>query len=181
MMKTLFSKSMTYSLILGHKFPSTRPAIQACNRMLASHLYYIYSKRGVKAWEEFWIPAFREFGRVRADYIKKTMNIDPDSARSIGSYHDFEDPIFGVEGHWDNSSQDTPIRTETSCDMCDHLNVISKGKGCGDFCRYLVVAMEEGTGTAINDRYVVEVQSLLTEGDEDCRFVHKLKSVASEL
>lgn len=174
MKKMLFANLMHFSLVAGHKLPLLRPVIQKANRVLASHLYRQYQRRGLAAWQPFWIPAFRKLGERRAAYIQAEMNIDPNCARSIGRYHDFEDPIFGVTGHWDDSTPGQHLRVETACDMCDHLDAITQGKGCPEFCRQLVVAMEEGTGQTINPNYQVEVAALLTEGDESCRFVHRI-------
>lgn len=175
MLKTLFAKGMFGGLVLAHKVPAFRPVIRMSNNVVVSLAYKTYKKHGEQGWESFWIPAMKEFGRIRANYIAKVMNINPNNAQSIGQYHDFEDPIFGVVGHWEKNEQGEDVRVETECGVCDHLEKITNGKQCPAFCRKIVTAMEMGTGQAINKNYVVEIDTLLTDGDKDCRFIHKIQ------
>ncbi|MEZ8991504.1 hypothetical protein AB4266_17925 [Vibrio breoganii] len=171
----LFAHIMHQTVKMAEKAPFLIPLIHKGNDVVVSLAYNGYKKNGVKSFEKFWIPAFYEYGQVRAQHIVKKMNIDTNSAASIGTYHDYEDPIFGVKGHWEQDSEGNPVRVETECVVCDQLNKVSKGAGCPDFCRHVVNAMEMGTGTAMNDTYVVEIGSLLSEGDETCRFTHKIQ------
>lgn len=166
---------MTSGLMLSHKFPVLQPVVRWTNNFLTTRAYRTYQKHGEKGWEKFWIPAMKEFGRVRAPHLAKVMNIDPNNAKSIGQYHDFEDPIFGVVGHWEKNDEGHDVRVETECGICDHLEKVTDGKQCPAFCRKVVTAMEMGTGQAINENYVVEIDSLLTDGDKDCRFIHRIQ------
>ena len=175
MIKAMFARSMYTSLVLGHKFEFIRPVIQWANKRIASMIYKSYEKHGEEGLEAFWVPAMKEFGRIRAPFIAKTMNVDPDNAGSIGQYHDLEDPIFGVTGHWEKNEEGLDVRVETECDICEHLEKISGGKNCPAFCRKVITAMELGTGQAINPNYTIEIDTLLTEGDKDCRFIHKIQ------
>lgn len=172
----LFSHLMHQSVKLAEKIPFFVPMVQKGTDLVVVLAYHGYKKNGVAAWDKFWIPAFYAYGQVRAAYIKKKMNIDTSSAASIGTYHDYEDPIFGVTGHWEQDSEGNAVRVETECIVCDQIDKVTKGAGCADFCQHIVKAMEMGTGTAMNDTYIVEIDALLTDGDEACRFTHKLSN-----
>lgn len=170
----LFSQVMHQSVKLAEKFPTFIPVVQMGTGVIVKLAYSSYQKYGVSVWDKFWIPAFYQYGQIRADYIRQKLDIDVNSAASIGRYHDYEDPIFGVEGHWETDEAGNAVRVETKCVVCDQLDKVTRGAGCPDFCRHIVKAMEEGTGKAMNDTYVVEIGSLLSNGDKTCRFTHKL-------
>ena len=170
----LFSHFMHQTVKLSEKAPFLRPLIKQGNKVIVRLAYNGYKKDGVKSFEQFWVPAFYQYGQVRAQHIAKKMNIDVNNPASIGTYHDYEDPIFGVVGHWDQDNEGNAVRVETECVVCEQLNKVSKGAGCPDFCRHVVNAMEMGTGKAMNDTYIVEITSLLSDGDDACRFTHKV-------
>lgn len=171
---TLFSHLMHLSVKLAEKVPFLIPVIQQGTNIIVRIAYHGYKKEGVNSFERFWVPAFFQYGQVRAQHIVDKMGIDTNSAASIGTFHDYEDPIFGVKGHWEQDDAGNPVRVETECIVCDQLNKISNGIGCPDFCRHVVKAMEMGTGTAMNDTYIVEIGALLSDGDKTCRFTHKI-------
>jgi hypothetical protein len=171
----LFAHALHFSMSSAQKHAWLRPVVRAVNKGLIRLAYRTYQQHGEKGWEAFWIPAFTKYGQLRANYIARVMKIDPSCPRSIGRYHDFEDPVFGVTGHWERNEYLDPVRVETSCPACDQLMALTKGQGCGSFCRNIILAMELNTGTSLNRDYYVEVESLLTEGDETCRFIHKIK------
>ncbi|GAB1621522.1 hypothetical protein AAOGI_15720 [Agarivorans albus] len=172
-MKKLFAIYLHSMMRLAEHSRSMRWLLRKGNTALVKHLVKQYQKNGLSAWQAFWIPAFSEYGKYRAPYLVKKMNIDQHSARAIGSYHDYEDPIFGVEGHWEIDANGDPVRVETACVACEDLMRESQDPKCsGEFCRHIVSAMENATGCAINPNYKVEIIALLTEGDESCRFVH---------
>lgn len=145
------------------------------NSLLVRYLVHIYQKQGLEAWRSFWMPAFKEYGNYRAAYLIEKMNIDKSDAKSVGSYHDYEDPILGVEGYWRKDSDGNAVRVETDCIVCDDLMKFTNNNQCrSDFCRHIVAAMEQGTGEAINEKYNVHIIALLTEGDQSCQFVHTI-------
>lgn len=175
-MRTVFAYIMHWSVIAAGRFKFLRPVIRKGNDIIASLAYKTYLKHGEAGWDKFWIPAMTKFGQIRGPYIKKVMNVDVNDPAQIGRFHDFEDPIFGVTGHWETSEDGHPMRVETGCQLCEHIMKITKGKGCPAFCEKVVYALEMGTGTAMNDTYYVEIDGLLTGGDDACRFIHKLKN-----
>ncbi|MGI9275216.1 MAG: hypothetical protein ACR2PT_10285 [Endozoicomonas sp.] len=174
MITTVFAHAMHYSVIAAKRFPFFRPALHKSNELMVSIAYRSYLKHGEDGWKTFWEPAFFKYGQIRAPYIARYMNIDPQDPKSIGSYHDFEDPVFGVTGHWEKTSDGHPVRVETACLACDHINKITDGKGCPAFCRKVVKALEVGTGTTLNENYIVEIDSLMSGGEATCRFIHKI-------
>ncbi len=160
---------------LAERSALARRLLRSGNSLLVRFLVHTYSKGGLEKWQSFWVPAFREYGNYRSSYLIKKMNIDTSDAQSVGSYHDYEDPILGVEGHWEIDDEGNAIRVETACVVCDDLMRMSDDEKCRrDFCRHIVSAMELGTGQAINAKYNVEIIALLTEGDESCEFVHTI-------
>ncbi len=164
------------SFILGEKSKIYRKINNFFLTLLLKKIYSIYKKRGVEGWNKFWRPMFTEFGRRRSAYIKEKMNIDINHAGSIGRYHDYEDPICNIEGHWEVFEPNYSVRVETKCSMADKLEKISGGSNCPEFCRELVMAFESETGKSMNKNYKVEIEGeLLTEGATSCRFVHKLE------
>ncbi|PSW10849.1 hypothetical protein C9J01_17775 [Photobacterium rosenbergii] len=175
-MKTLFAYYLHYSIILAHHVKPFRKVLQAGNTLLIKLVVRQYERDGLKAWQSFWLPAFAKFGRSRAPYLAKKMAIDINDPKSLGSYHDFEDPILGVEGHWETTENGHPVRVETACVVCDALKAATENKQCrADFCRHVVAAMEQNTGEALNPDYRVEIHDLMTEDAEVCRFVHKIE------
>ncbi|USD68022.1 hypothetical protein [Vibrio sp. SCSIO 43136] len=174
-MKKIFALYLHSMMRLAERYQFVRTALRKGNTLLVRYLVWRYEKKGLAAWQSFWIPAFAQYGNYRADYIAKKMNIQPTIARSVGAYHDYEDPILGVEGHWETNSEGEAIRVETSCVVCDDLMKATQNKHCrSDFCRHIVHAMESSTGKAINAKYKVGIISLLTEGDTSCQFVHRI-------
>jgi hypothetical protein len=175
-MKKLFAIYLHSMMRLAEKNSLARRLLRSGNSVLVRYLVNRYKKGGLAAWQSFWVPAFREYGDHRSSYLINKMNIDISDAQSVGSYHDYEDPIFGVEGHWEKDSEGNAIRVETACAVCDDLMKMTNDEKCrSDFCRHIVTAMEQGTGKAINEKYDVEIIALLTEGDESCKFVHTIK------
>ncbi|WP_375750033.1 hypothetical protein [Vibrio sp. HN007] len=175
-MKKLFAIYLHTMMRLAEKSSLVRRALRSGNSLLVRYLIRQHKKGGIAAWQSFWVPAFREYGNHRSSYLINKMNIDISDAQSVGSYHDYEDPILGVEGHWDNDSEGNAIRVETTCVVCDDLMRMTSDEKCrSDFCRHIVTAMEQGTGQAINEKYNVGIIALLTEGDESCKFLHTIK------
>lgn len=174
MFVTTFAYLMHWSISLGHSHKLFRPIIRKGNELIFNLCYRAYIKKGESAWDSFWVPAMVKLGQVRAPHIKKTMMIDVNNPKQLGAYHDYEDPIFGVTGHWETNENGDPVRVETACQLCDHIMKVTNGKGCPEFCRRVVGSMEQATGQAMNDTYVVEIESLLVEGEASCRFIHKL-------
>lgn len=161
---------------LAEKSSLVRLLLRSGNSLLVRYLVQRHKKGGLAAWQSFWIPAFREYGNHRSPYLMNKMNIDTSDAQSVGSYHDYEDPILGVEGYWETDSNGNAIRVETACVVCDDLMRMTNDEKCrSDFCRHIVTAMEMGTGQAMNEKYNVGIIALLTEGDECCKFVHTIK------
>lgn len=175
MLKKIVARAMYIGLVTGYKYPAFRPIYQKSNDMLVSRMYKTYLKHGEAGWDKFWVPTMKEFGRIRAPYIAKEMGIDANVPSSIGLFHDFEDPVFGVEGHWEKTEEGLDVRVETACKVCDHLDKITQGKSCPAFCHKIMVAMENGTGQALNDKYYIKVHSLLTEGSDACRVSHHFR------
>ncbi len=155
--------------------PVLRPALLRGNKCLASLVYRTYRKKGEAALDDFWIPTFHRYGQIRAAHIAQVMDIDPNNAASIGRYHDYQATLFGTQGHWEKTPEGEPVRVERVCDICDHLKKLSNGQGLPVFCLRITNAMNMGTGTALNPDYQVELESLLSEGDDACRFVHRIK------
>ncbi|MGR5092760.1 hypothetical protein ACPV5O_09800 [Vibrio maritimus] len=175
-MKKLFAVYLHSMMRLAEKSPVVTRLVRKSNTLLVKVLVKQYEKKGLPGWQSFWIPAFAEYGKYRAPYLVDKMNIDSHSPRSIGSYHDYEDPIFGVTGHWEVSATGEDIRVETACSACDDLQRLTNNRACrGDFCKHLVAAMENATGQAINEKYRVDIISLLTEDEQACRFVHRIE------
>ena len=99
------------------------------------------------------------------------MGIDVNSARGIGSYHDYEDPLLGIEGHWQEEGRDKAVRVETSCPYGDYL----REAGCADLCRVLLCRFEEETARPMNPNYRLEqLEKIISAGDDSCVFVHRL-------
>jgi hypothetical protein len=131
-----------------------------------------WRKGGVRAWERWHLPLVRAAGRARAEYLRNKLRIDPGSARSLGSIHDYEDPIFGITGHWRESGRERAVRVETACWMGERL----RAAGCADFCRVLVHAFEEETLRAMNPRYRLDpLSELISAGDAHCTFLHHVE------
>lgn len=172
MLHKILARGMYAGLVLGYKYPAFRPLYQKSNEALVSLMYKTYQKHGEEGWEKFWIPTMKELGRIRAPYIAREMNIDPDNPSSIGLFHDFEDPVFGVEGRWEKTDDGQDVRVETACIVCDHLEKISNGKNCPAFCHKIVGAMENSTGQALNDKYYIKIHTVMTDGDKVCRATH---------
>lgn len=123
----LFSQVMHQSVKLAEKFPTFIPVVQMGTGVIVKLAYSSYQKYGVSVWDKFWIPAFYQYGQIRADYIRQKLDIDVNSAASIGRYHDYEDPIFGVEGHWETDEAGNAVRVETKCVVCDQLDKVTRG------------------------------------------------------
>lgn len=175
-MKKLLGYLLHYSMVLAERSTLFLKVYRYGNSLLVKHWVNVYDKQGLDGWKKFWIPVFGEWGKVRAPHLMKKMKIDTSSPKSIGSYHDFEDPIFGITGHWETSEQGEPVRVETRCTGCELFLAATDNKQChSDFCRYMVKELEQNTGSAMNDAYEVEILELLTEGDSACRFVHRIK------
>lgn len=172
MLKTLLARGMYAGMVLAYKFPAFRPVFQWGNNRIVSMMYKTYHKHGEEGWKKFWIPAMREFGRIRAPYVAREMNIDPNNPSSIGLLHDFEDPALGVVGHWEKTADGQDIRVETACGVCDHLKKITGEENRPAFCHKIMTAFENGTGQALNEKYYIKVHTLLTEGDDACRVSH---------
>ncbi|WP_394245320.1 hypothetical protein [Vibrio astriarenae] len=175
-MKKLLGYLLHYSMVLAERSTLFLKVYRYGNSLLVKHWVNVYDKQGLDGWKKFWILVFGEWGKVRAPHLMKKMKIDTSSPKSIGSYHDFEDPIFGITGHWETSEQGEPVRVETQCTGCELFLAATDNKQChSDFCRYMVKELEQNTGSAMNDAYEVEILELLTEGDSACRFVHRIK------
>lgn len=175
MNKYLFASVMHTNMRIADKFKPFSHVIRAGNKLLVWHLIRQYKKHGLEAWKKNWEPAFVEYGRHRVKHMVERMNIDANDAGSIGRYHDFEDPIFGVEGYWGTTEDGEPVRIETSCSACVNLFNMTDDAQCrSDFCRQLVEPMEQSTGSTINSKYQVEAIALMTEGAETCQFVHRI-------
>ncbi|GAA4893765.1 hypothetical protein [Ferrimonas pelagia] len=181
MNKYLFASVMHTNMRIADKFKPYSHVIRAGNKLLFWHLIRQYKKQGLEGWKKNWEPAFAEYGRHRSKHLVARMNIDANDAKSIGQYHDFEDPIFGVKGYWDTTENGEPVRVETACSACEQLMKATDDQQCrSDFCRHLVESMEQATGSAINSKYQVEAIALMTEGDETCQFVHRITNEAAE-
>jgi hypothetical protein len=130
-----------------------------------------WKRRGVTAWNRWHLPMARAAGRSRAAYLQRKLHIDPTSARSLGSVHDYEDPLFGITGHWTQEGRTQATRIETECPIGARL----RSHGCPDFCRVLVHAFEEETLQTMNPRYRLDpLGELISGGDARCTFVHRL-------
>jgi hypothetical protein len=144
-----------------------RPAVM----LLVDSAVAAWRRGGTAAWDRWHLPLLRAAGRSRAAYLQKKMAIDPRSARQLGSIHDYEDPLFGITGHWADEGERRAVRVETECPIGARLYPY----GCTDFCRVLVHAFEEETIRAMNPGYRLEpLVELLSSGDARCIFVHTL-------
>ncbi len=133
---------------------------------------HAYKKNGIKGWNKFYIPFWEACGRVRSEYVRKTMSIDTNSARSIGSYHDYEDPLLGIDGHWQEEGKHKAVRIETHCPYGDYLHDVD----CPDVCRILLCRFEEETAKPMNPNYYLDpLEKIIARGDDACVFVHRLK------
>ncbi|MGI9275060.1 MAG: hypothetical protein ACR2PT_09495 [Endozoicomonas sp.] len=167
---------MHFSMVMAHHSRLVTRLFRFSNTLMVKHWVSLYQSKGLDSWRKFWIPVFAEWGRIRAPYLAKKMNINPQDPRSLGSYHDFEDPIFGITGHWETNDKGESVRVEAQCVGCDLFLAATDDKQChSDFCRHMVMALEQNTGQTLNNDYQVEIVTLLTEGDTDCRFIHKLQ------
>ncbi len=172
----LFAYLMHFCMVMAQHVPLIQRLFRFGNTILVKHWVRVYDKKGLDGWRSFWIPVFAQWGQIRAPYLARKMKINPEDPRSIGSYHDFEDPIFGITGHWETNEQGEPVRVETQCVGCDLLQASTDNQDChSDFCRHVVTALEQSTGETINPKYQVEIIALLTEGDEACQFVHRIR------
>ncbi len=130
-----------------------------------------HKKKGIDGWTNFHIPLWRSIGRERSKFIKRKMNIDPNDAHSIGTYQDYEDPILGIEGYWQENGKNKAIRIETSCPYGDYLRSVN----CADVCRVLVCEFENATGRQMNPNYRLEpLNKTIANGDDNCEFIHRL-------
>ena len=130
-----------------------------------------WRRGGTAAWERWHLPAARAAGRARAAYLQAKLHLDPSSARSLASVHDYEDPLFGITGHFEASDRARAVRVETACPLGDRL----RDARCPDFCRVLIHAFEEETLRAMNPGYRLEpLGELLSGGDARCVFVHRV-------
>lgn len=144
-----------------------RPAILA----FVESALYAWRRGGATAWNLWHLPVARAVGRARAGYLRRKLGIDPDSARGLGSVHDYEDGLLGITGHWAEEGADRAVRIETACPIGERL----RAAGCPDFCRVLVHAFEEETLKALNPRYRLEpLGDLISAGDGRCVFVHRV-------
>lgn len=131
----------------------------------------VWRQGGTASWTRFHLPAARAAGAARAAYLRRKLAIDPSSARSLGSIHDYEDPLLGIEGSWAEEGRGRAVRHETLCPIGDYL----RGESCPDFCRVLVHAFEEATLRAMNASYVLEpLGELISAGEKKCVFVHRV-------
>lgn len=131
-----------------------------------------WRRGGTAAWERFHLPAVRAAGRGRAAYLLRTLRISPESAASLATIHGYEDPLLDIDGRDEEASRDRAVRIETRCPLGERL----QREGCADFCRVLVHAFETETLTAMNPRYRLEpLETLLSAGDHQCRFVHHVQ------
>jgi hypothetical protein len=130
-----------------------------------------WRRGGVSAWDRWFLPVARAVGRGRAEYLRGKLAIDVGSARSLGSVHDYEDPLLGIAGHWQEEGRSRAVRVETECPIGSRL----RPTGCADFCRVIVHAFEEETLRAMNPSYRLEpLGELLSAGDARCTFVHRV-------
>ncbi len=134
------------------------------------HAVAVWRRGGVAAWNDFHLPAARALGAARASYLLRKLAIDVTSARSLGSVHDYEDPLLGIAGTWAEEGLDRAVRHETLCPIGDYL----RGHGCPDFCKVIVHAFEEATLQALNPRYRLEpLSELISAGETKCVFEHR--------
>jgi hypothetical protein len=130
-----------------------------------------WKRGGVAAWERFHLPFVRAVGAARAPHLARRLAIDAGSARSLGSVHDYEDPLLGIEGRWAEESRARAVRHETLCPIGDFL----RQESCPDFCRVLVHAFEEATLRSLNPDYTLEpLTELRSAGADRCVFVHRV-------
>ncbi|MBC7002988.1 hypothetical protein BIZ37_10500 [Photobacterium sp. BZF1] len=176
-MKKLLAYMLHYSMVLAEASPKILRVYRYGNTLLVKHWVNIYQKNGLPGWQKFWIPVFGEWGKVRGPLLAKKINIDTQCPRSLGSYHDFEDPIFGIAGHWEQGENGEPVRVETQCTACELLQAATDNKQChSDFCRFMVKELEQNTGASLNELYEVEILDLLVEGKDTYRFVHRINN-----
>jgi uncharacterized protein YeeX (DUF496 family) len=131
-----------------------------------------YKKNGEKGWDDFYLPAFRALGKSRSTYLSKKMDMQPEDVSTMARYHDYEDPLLGIEGHWEKKSKTESVRIETVCFLGDYI----KEQKCHQVCQKLVCAMEIETVRSLNEEYNLdEPQELISKGDSRCVFVHRIK------
>jgi hypothetical protein len=131
-----------------------------------------YKKKGESGWDAFYLPAFQALGKSRSAYLAKKLNMQPDDVSTLARYHDYEDPLLGIEGHWEKTTQSESIRIETDCFLGDYL----KEQKCHQVCQKLVCSMEVQTVNSLNENYsLVEPQELISKGDSRCVFIHRVK------
>lgn len=152
--------------------------LRPLTRVFVKDAVAAWKRGGVAAWEPFHLPFVRAVGSARAPYLARKLAIDAGSARSLGSVHDYEDPLLGIEGRWVEESRARAVRHETLCPIGDFL----RQESCPDFCRVLVHAFEEATLRALNPGYVLEpLAELRSAGAERCVFVHRVDQTRTAL
>jgi hypothetical protein len=144
-----------------------RPAVMA----FVESAIAAWRRGGMEAWRRWHLPVARAAGRSRAATLRRKLGIDPTSARSLGSVHDYEDPLLGIRGHWTEEGRARAVRVETECPIGERL----RAADCPEFCRVIVHAFEEATLREMNPRYALEpLEELLSAGDARCTFVHRV-------
>ncbi len=131
---------------------------------------------GPRTWDEYIRPFMRAFGRARTGPLAAYLKLDPQDMGDLGRLQDFEDRMWGVEGHWESRGKDEAVKVETACPYAAMIRRFD----LPEFCTDVIHHFESATYEALNPSYTLAPLdgTLLSKGDGPCRFCHRLRTTS---
>jgi hypothetical protein len=105
----------------------------------------------------------------RAPRLRRALGLDPQDLGDLLRLQEWEDRVFGIEGHFTERGPRRAVRCETACPFAE------AARAAPEICTDVVHRLETATFRALAPSYrLLPLERLLSKGDRMCEFRHQL-------